>query len=262
MDMGIKGRTAIVAAASQGLGRATAEAFAAEGVNLALCARNGERLRETADEIAQSYDVGVFAHPADVTAAEQVREFVALAQQKFGRIDICVTNAGGPPAKLFAQTSAEEWDRALRLSFLSVVHFARETLPLMQRQGWGRFVTITSVTVKQPVTELVYSNAARSAVVGLVRSLANEYGRDGITVNNVGPGYTATDRLKELATANSRSSGRTEAEIFAGWGSGAALGRVGKPEELADAVVWLASERASFITGQTILVDGGTYKGL
>lgn len=262
MDLGIKGRTAIVAAASQGLGRATAEAFAAEGVNLALCARNGERLRVTADEIAQRFDVGVFAHATDVTAPEQVHEFVALADQKFGRVDICVTNAGGPPAKLFAQTSAEEWDRALRLNFLSVVNFAREALPRMQRQRWGRFVTITSVTVKQPVTELVYSNAARSAVVGLVRSLANEYGRDGITVNNVGPGYTATDRLKELAATNSRSSGRSEVEIFAGWGAGAALGRVGKPEELADAVVWLASERASFITGQTILVDGGTYKGV
>lgn len=262
MDLGIKGRVAIVAAASQGLGRATAEAFAAEGVNVALCARTVEPLHAAADEIARRYGVGVFAHATDVTIPEEVSDFVNRTVERLGRVDICVTNAGGPPARLFANSTPEEWDRALKLSFLSVVNFAREVLPRMQRQRWGRFVTITSVTVKQPVTELVYSNAARAAVVGLVRSLANEYGRDGITVNNVGPGYTATDRLKELAAANSKRSGQSEQEIFAGWGSGAALGRVGRPEEVADAVVWLASERASFITGQTILADGGTYKGL
>lgn len=262
MDLGIKGRVVIVAAASQGLGRATAEAFAAEGANIAMCARKVDALHATADEIAKRFGVGVFAHATDVTIPEEVEAFVGLTLEKMGRVDICVTNAGGPPAKLFAQTSTEEWQRALSLSFLSVVNFARVVLPEMQKQRWGRLVTITSVTVKQPVANLVYSNAARAAVVGLVRSLANEYGPYGITVNNVGPGYTATDRLKELATANSKASGRSEEEIFAGWGAGAALGRVGRPEEIADAVVWLASERASYITGQTVLVDGGTYKGL
>jgi 3-oxoacyl-[acyl-carrier protein] reductase len=132
----------------------------------------------------------------------------------------------------------------------------------MQRNRWGRFITITSLTTKQPITDLVLSNAVRTAVVGLVKSLANEHGKDGILFNNVGPGFTATDRLKDLAAARSKATGKTEQEIFDGWAADSPLKRVGKPEELADTIVWLASERASYITGQTVLVDGGSYKGL
>jgi 3-oxoacyl-[acyl-carrier protein] reductase len=142
------------------------------------------------------------------------------------------------------------------------VYFAREVIPHMQRQHWGRFLTITSVTTKQPVADLVLSNAVRAGVVGLVKSLANEFGKDGILVNNVAPGYTATDRLKNLAKARSASQGKTEKEVFEAWAADAPLKRVAEPREIADAIVWLASERASFITGQTILVDGGTYKGM
>ena len=181
--------------------------------------------------------------------------------KRFGRIDICVTNAGGPPAKGFMATTIEEWKRASELNFLSVVYFAHQVIPHMQRNRWGRIITITSVAVKQPVADLVLSNSVRSAVVGLVRSLANEFGKDGILVNNVGPGYTATDRLKELAAARSKASGRNEQEIFESWAADTAVKRVGQPAEFADAVVWLASERASYITGQTLLVDGGAYKG-
>src|SRR5207237_10929685 len=146
----------------------------------------------------------------------------------------------------FLATSIEEWQKALEQNFLSAVYFAREVIPHMQRKHWGRIITITSITTKQPVADLVLSNAVRAAVVGLVKSLANEFGKDGILVNNVGPGYTATDRLKELAAARSRSSGQSEKEIFDSWAVDSAVKRVGKPEEVADAVVWLASERASY----------------
>jgi len=148
------------------------------------------------------------------------------------------------------------------LNFMSAVYFTHAVIPHMQKKRWGRIITITSITTKQPVADLVYSNAVRAAVVGLVKSLANEFGKDGILVNNVGPGYTATRRLKELAHSRSVASGKTEKEIFEGWSAEAPLKHLGDPRELADAIVWLASERASYITGQTILVDGGLYKGL
>jgi 3-oxoacyl-[acyl-carrier protein] reductase len=145
---------------------------------------------------------------------------------------------------------------------MSAVYFAHEVIPHMQKKKWGRIIAITSVATKQPVADLVYSNAVLAAVVGLVKSLANEFGKDGILVNNVGPGYTVTDRLKELARSRSAGSGKTEKEIFESWAADAPLKRLGDPRELADTIVWLASDRASYITGQTILVDGGLYKGL
>ncbi len=262
MNLGLNDRVALVAASSQGIGRATAEAFAAEGCRVAMCARNPEALQAAADKVRAQYKVDVLAEPFDVTDATAVASFVAAVARKFGAVDICVTNAGGPPAKGFLAASLDEWQRAIDLNFLSTVYFAREVIPHMQRKKWGRIITLTSITTKQPVADLVLSNAVRAAVVGLVKSLANEFGKDGILVNNVGPGFTATDRLKELAAARSSASGKTEQDIFDGWAADAPLKRLGEPREVAEAIVWLASERASYITGQTILVDGGMYKGL
>jgi 3-oxoacyl-[acyl-carrier protein] reductase len=262
MNLGLKDRVALVAASSQGIGLATAEAFAAEGCAVAMCARNQQTLRAVADGIRKKYKVEVLDEAFDVTDAPAVSRFVSSVAQKFGSVDICVTNAGGPPAKGFLATTLDEWQRALELNFLSTVYLAREVIPHMQRKRWGRIITITSITTKQPVTDLVLSNAVRAAVVGLVKSLANEFGKDGILVNNVGPGFTATDRLKELAAARSSASGKSEQEIFDGWASDAPLKRLGEPREVAETIVWLASEAASYITGQTLLVDGGMYKGL
>ena len=262
MNLGLKDRVALVAASSQGIGRATAEAFAAEGCRVAMCARNSKTLQEAADQIRKLHNVGVFSEAFDVTDAPAVSRFVSNVAKQFGGVDICVTNAGGPPAKGFLAAEFVEWQRALELNFLSTVYFAREVIPYMQRKRWGRIITLTSITTKQPVADLVLSNAVRAAVVGLVKSLANEFGKDGILVNNVGPGFTATDRLKELAASRSAALGKSEKEIFDGWAADAPLKRLGEPREVADAIVWLASERASYITGQTVLVDGGMYKGL
>jgi 3-oxoacyl-[acyl-carrier protein] reductase len=257
MDTGLKNRVAIVAASSQGIGRATADALAAEGCRLAMCARNRQTLEQAANNIREQFSAEVFIEPLDVTDAEAVHGFVDAVASKFGGVDICVTNAGGPPAKGFLAATLDEWRKAVELNFLSTVYFAREVIPHMQRKRWGRIITITSITTKQPVADLVLSNAVRAAVVGLVKSLANEFGKDGILVNNIGPGYTATDRLKELAKSRSAALGKSEKEIFEGWAVDSPLKRLGEPREVADAIVWLASERASYITGQTLLVDGG-----
>jgi 3-oxoacyl-[acyl-carrier protein] reductase len=262
MDMGLKNKVAIVAASSQGIGKATAESFAAEGCQVAMCARNADALKSAAEQITKRHGVEVFAEPFDVTDEKAVREFVKATVDKFGSADICVTNAGGPPAKGFLAASVEDWRKAIDLNLLSTVYFAREVIPYMQQKHWGRIITITSITTKQPVPDLVLSNSVRAGVVGLVKSLANEFGKDGILVNNVGPGFTATDRLKELAKSRSAAQGTSEKEIFERWAADTAVKRLGEPREIADTIVWLASERAAYITGQTILVDGGAYKGL
>ncbi len=262
METGLKNRVAIVAASSQGIGQATAEALGAEGCRIAMCARNAQTLHAAAERIQKQHHAEVFAQALDVTDAEAVHRFVDAVASKFGGVDICVTNAGGPPAKGFLATSLEEWRSAVDANFMSTVYFAREVIPHMQRRHWGRIITITSITTKQPVADLVLSNAVRAAVVGLVKSLANEFGKDGILVNNVGPGYTATDRLKELAKARSAALRKSEKEIVEGWSADAPVKRLGEPREVADAIVWLASERASYVTGQTVLVDGGLCKGL
>lgn len=262
MNLGLKNRVALVAASSQGIGRATAEAFAAEGCRVAMCARNQQVLHAAAEKIRKQFNAEVFAEAFDVIDAAAVGRFVDAVAKNFGSVDVCVTNAGGPPAKGFLAATLEDWQKALDANFLSTVYFAREVIPHMQRKQWGRIITLTSITTKQPVADLVLSNAVRAAVVGLVKSLANEFGKDGILVNNVGPGFTATDRLKELAKSRSAVLGKSEREMFASWAADAPLQRLGEPREVAETIVWLASERASYITGQTVLVDGGIYKGL
>ena len=262
METGLRDRVAIVAASSKGIGRAAALALAAEGTHLALCARNSDALEQVEEEARRTHGVSVYADTFDVADDLRVRQFVDAVHSRFGRIDICVTNAGGPPAKLFLETTMPEWDNAYQLNLRSIVSFAHAVLPYMLQRHWGRFVTITSMTVKQPVPELILSNSVRAGVLGLVRSLATQFGPDNITINNVAPGYTATDRMKELAQTKANMTGGTAAEYETEIAQSVPLRRFAQPEEIADTIVWLASERASYITGQTVLVDGGVYRGL
>jgi 3-oxoacyl-[acyl-carrier protein] reductase len=262
MDLGLKGRGVIVAASSQGIGLATAEAFAREGAQVAMCARTEKTLQEAAEGVRARTGAEVYAEALDVTGEAAVQKFVEQAAKRFGRIDVCVTNAGGPPAKNFLALSAGEWRKAVDLNLMSTVHLAKAVIPYMQRHRWGRIITITSVSVKQPVQDLVLSNSVRAAVVGLVKSLSNEFGKDGILVNNVAPGFTATERLQELAQARALAAGSSPREVCDGWAAETPVKRLGDPKEIAEVIVWLASERASYITGQTVLADGGIYRGL
>ena len=258
MDLGLTGRVAIVAAGSQGLGRAAAAALAREGARVAICARGAAALESAAQEIGP----GILTAQVDVTDEEQVRSFVAQVRQQFGAVDICVTNAGGPPAKKFEATTVDDWRAAINLNFMSTLFFAREVLPEMKRRGWGRLITITSVSVKEPIDSLVLSNAVRAAVAGLVKSLANEYGPYNVLVNNVCPGYTKTDRLAGLAQALAVAGGAPVEDIEKRWTSRVPLGRLGTPEEFANVVAFLASERASYVNGESISVDGGYVRGI
>src|SRR5215469_3237633 len=262
MDLGLKGRVAIVAAASRGLGRAVADELAKEGCEVAICARTAGELERAAEEIGRASGRGVLWRAMDVTKEEAVRDFVGDVEKKFGRVDICVTNAGGPPSKKFLDITIEEWRAAVDLTLMSAVYFAREALPRMQRNRWGRFLTITSVSVKQPIDGLLLSNSLRAAVTGLAKTLANEFGSSGITVNNVCPGYTRTERLDELAGTQAQMTGKQAEEIFQAWSSQVPIGRIARPEEFAALVAFLASERASSMNGATIPVDGGWVKGL
>ncbi len=262
MDLGLRGKVAIVAAASKGLGFAVASELAREGAEVAICARTAADLERAAGAIGQETGRAVFWQALDVTDAGRVQKFVDAVERRHGRVDICVTNTGGPPAKKFAELSVDEWRAAVDQMLMSAVYFAREALPRMRKNRWGRFITITSVSVKQPIDGLLLSNSVRAAVTGLARTLANEYGPDGITVNNVCPGYTLTERLDELAAKVAHDAGVPREKIYERWSAQAPLGRLARPEELAAVVAFLASERAGYVNGVSLAVDGGLARGL
>jgi 3-oxoacyl-[acyl-carrier protein] reductase len=265
MDLGLRGRVAIVCAASQGLGKATAQALVREGAHVVIAARDRKRLGAAAKEIAAAAPERsglVLPYVTDLTNARAIRRLVAAAAKRFGRIDILVTNAGGPPLATFPELTDEAWEKGVTLTLMSAVRCIREVLPFMRKQQWGRIVCITSIAAKQPVNDLVLSSSVRPGILGLVKVLANQYGQEGILVNAVAPGYILTARQKEISTARAQKSGMPLEKYMAELAAGIPLGRYGEPGELADVIAFLCSERASYVNGATVGIDGGLAKGL
>jgi 3-oxoacyl-[acyl-carrier protein] reductase len=262
MDLGLRGKVAFVAAGSKGLGRAIAEELAAEGASIAINARGIAALDATCESIRSSSRAEVLAVPGDVSSAEQVDAMIKKATERFGHIDILVTNAGGPPSGAFETLSPEMWKSAVDLTLLSVVNLTRAVLPGMKARKWGRIINVASIASKQPVDGLMLSNSIRSAVTGFARTLADEVATYGITVNSVLPGYTRTERVVQLSEATANREGISTDEAVARWTSEIPMARLGEPRELAALAAFLASERASYITAGSIAVDGGWIKSL
>jgi 3-oxoacyl-[acyl-carrier protein] reductase len=259
MDLGLKDRVTLVTGASRGLGRAAAEAFAAEGARLAICSHSAA-IETTAEDLRRAFDRPIVARQADVTQAADVEAFVAAAAEAYGRVDILVINGGGPKPGPFTDLTAGDWEAAVRVSLMSAVHLCYAVVPHMLKQGSGSIVASQSYSVKQPIENLVLSNSVRMAVVGLMKSLANELGPKGIRVNSIHPGWTATERVVHLFEDRARRAGTTperEAEKIV---STIPLGRLGTVEEYGRAVAWLASPAASFIHGHALFIDGGIVK--
>ena len=262
MELGLRGRVALVAAASSGLGFAAARELAREGVKVFLCSRDEGRAAAAAKRIQDETGAEVFGIAADVTSDEDATRFVRLAEERTGRVDILVTNAGGSPASTSAETSLEMYRKAFELNALSAIRLAQLVVPAMRARRWGRIINITSISVKQPISGLLLSNTVRAGLTGWAKTLSTEVAADNVTVNSIAPGYTLTERQDELARTRGQAAGKSKEEMIEMWAAEIPMGRLASAEEIAAAVAFLASERASYITGVTLQVDGGWVRGL
>jgi 3-oxoacyl-[acyl-carrier protein] reductase len=263
MDLGLRGRVALVAGSSAGLGFATARTLAAEGAHVAVNGRDAARCEDAAARIrAAAPGALVLACPGDVARPPEARALVERVAGHFGRLDILVCNAGGPAPTDFAHAPEEAFQRALDLNLLSTVHLARAAAPGMRERRWGRIVCITSIAARQPLPNLLLSTMARAGTHGFAKALSDEVGRDGVLVTVVAPGYMRTERVTSLVEERSRREGRPADAILSEMVANIPLGRIGEPEELAAAIAFLASERASYITGTVLAVDGGFLRGV
>lgn len=261
MDLGIRGKVALVCGASKGIAYAAAEEFAREGCQLAICSRDATSIAEAGAKL-QALGAPVLTMVADLSTTEGIELVVKETMARYGRVDILIANTGGPPTGTAMGHDWNAWTRASELLLRSVVELTRAFVPGMRERKWGRVVAITSKAVKEPVTSLVLSNSLRAAVTGYLRTLANEVAIDGVTVNSVLPGFTATERLEALAAASTKTTGATRDQVYAGYVANTPAGRLGRADELGATIVFVASDRAGFMTGQAILVDGGTVNTL
>lgn len=262
MDLGIAGKVALVCGSSAGLGRAIADALAAEGCRVAVNGRDEERLNHAVTLLAQRYETEIAGFRADVSVPSEASDLVDQVRQRFGSVDILVCNAGGPPAAPFESTPAEGWQAALDLNLLSAVHLCRASVPIMRERRWGRIICLTSVAARQPIAGLILSTTARAGVLGFAKCLSDELAAEGITVNAVCPGYMRTDRVTDLVAQRAAQTQRPTHQILAGYVADIPAGRMGEPEELAAAVAFLASQRAAYITGAVLQVDGGYIRSI
>jgi 3-oxoacyl-[acyl-carrier protein] reductase len=262
MDLGLRRKVAIVAASSKGMGKATAMGLAAEGARVTMLARNGTALTEAAEEIRQKHHADILAVPADVTRDEDVKRVVEQTVERWGTVNILVNNAGGPPAGDFDAMDDARWQAAFELNLLSTIRFVREVLPHMRRAGGGVIINLQSTSVKVPISGLTLSNAIRPGVIGLAKSLSLELAKDKIRVNSVLPGAIMTDRLRQVMTARAQATGKAFEQIQQGREVEIPLGWIGDPEDVANMIVFLASDRARYVTGVTVQVDGGLVRSL
>ena len=267
MDLGLGGAVAFVSGASSGLGRATARALLAEGAAVAICSRDAERIGTAADELTAEFPEGrVMPITCDVTDEARIADSMKRVVDAWGRMHILVTNAGGPPAGQIDDFDSGDWQSALDLNLVSTINLVRHALPHLRAtaaaDGWGRVIMVSSISAKQPIPTLYLSNVSRAGVQGFAKSLSEELGPAGITVNSVLPGYTRTDRLRHLSDALSERSGKSVDEVEAGWAAGSALKRIGTEAEFAASVAFLAGRPAGYITGVALPIDGGAIKSL
>lgn len=262
MDLGLKGKVAIVAASSKGMGKATAMALAAEGSRVTVLARDEAELRRAAEEIGGRHDAEVLAVPADVTRADDIQRVVRETVERWGTVHVLVNNAGGPPGGVFDDMDDAKWQSAFELNLLSTIRLVREVLPHMRKVGGGVIINLQSTSVKVPLDNLILSNTIRSGVIGLAKSLSLELAKDGIRVNNVLPGAIMTDRLRQMTAARAQKLGKTFEEMQRAREAEIPLGRIGDPEDVANMIVFLASDRARYVTGVTVQVDGGLVRSI